>query len=120
VRLAFWRGLLWFGAIVSFTVVGAGVLAVAATPQSLRLKSHMASFCATFRVGQPISATEIVRRAHEQDYRTLGPFAVPAEAPLTAVMVYQFSPTGTRWSCTVHLREGHANAAKLVANSPAD
>lgn len=120
VRLAFWRGLLWFGAILSFVVVAAGVLAAVAAPQSLRLKAEMMSFCAMFRVGHPINASEIARRAREQDYRTLRPFAVPAETPLTAVTVYQFSPTGTRWSCTVHIREGHVAATKLAANSPAD
>ena len=104
-------------------VVAAGVLAAAATPQSLRLKAEMAGFCATFRIGHPISATEVVRRAREQHYQTLGPFAVPAgrpETPSSAVMVYRFSPTGTRWSCTVHLREGRAAAVKLGAQSLVD
>jgi len=106
-----------------FLMLAAGVSAAAWLPQSVRLKDQMARFCATFRVGHPVSTAEIARRAGQQEYKTLGPYSVPArqgEAPLTSVTVYQLSWTGTRWSCTVHLQEGRATAVKFRAISLAD
>lgn len=122
-RLAFWRAVLRFVALMLFLMVGAGVSAAAWMPQGVRMKDEMARFCATFRVGHSISTAEISRRAGEHEYKTLGPFAVPArqgEAPLTSVTVYQFSWTGTRWSCTVHLQEGRATAVRFRTARLAD
>ena len=118
-----WRVLIWLGAAI-FAFFALCVLALIGTiPQNQLVKSQMKEFCNAFQVGQPLSQSEVVRRAHGENYETrtgnLGPLNHRGD-PLPTVLVRKLSWSRTMWNCTVQFSDGQISAVEFRGRGMAE
>jgi hypothetical protein len=110
------RALIWLGAALGAIVVLPVLVLIGAIPHNQIVKSQMQEFCGAFQAGQPLSQSEVVRRAQEKNFETRTGIDEPLNHrvdPASAVLVRKRSWSGTVWRCTVQFRDGRISAVEF-------